>query len=88
VSAPRPDRVVLASLAASPRCEDGTKPVVEAFQFTPDLVSGPCTNTEASIALVSRLTGLRAVNILAPQAPEELRVILEVQFGPVKRAGV
>lgn len=31
VSAPRPEQTVLASLAASPRCDDGTKPVVQAL---------------------------------------------------------
>ena len=52
------------------------KGVVEAFRFTPDLVGGPCTNTEASIALVGRLTGLPALNILNPDAPRKLEEIL------------
>jgi hypothetical protein len=50
--------------------------VVEAFRFTPDLVGGPCTNTEASIALVARLTGLPALNLLDPSAPQKLEDIL------------
>ena len=33
VSAPRPGQTVLASLAASPRCQDGSKPVVEALRM-------------------------------------------------------
>jgi hypothetical protein len=49
------------------------KGVVDAFEFTPDLVSGPCTNTEASIALVNRLMDLPALNILADEAPDKLR---------------
>ncbi len=43
VSAPRPDQVVLASLAASPRCEDGRKPVVNALPTVPGhSVVAPC----------------------------------------------
>jgi flavin reductase (DIM6/NTAB) family NADH-FMN oxidoreductase RutF len=38
VSAPRPDNVVLTSLAASPRCEDGSKPVVQALPTAPGQV--------------------------------------------------
>ena len=35
VSMPRPDQVVLASLCAAPRCEDGAKPDLEALQTRP-----------------------------------------------------
>lgn len=35
VTYPRPSQVVLASLAASPRCEDQTKPIVEALPTFP-----------------------------------------------------
>lgn len=43
VSAPRPDQVVLASLSASPRCGDGSKPIVGALPIQPARqVSGPC----------------------------------------------
>ena len=52
------------------------KGVVEAFQFRPDLVSGPCTNTDASVALVKRLMDLKAMNILAPCAPENLQAMI------------
>lgn len=37
VSYPRPDQVVLAGLAASPRCEDGDKPTVRALPTAPAL---------------------------------------------------
>ena len=43
VSAPRPDQVVLTSLAASPRCDDGSKPVVDALPTVPGIeVDAPC----------------------------------------------
>ncbi len=35
VSMPRPDQVVLASLCASPRCEDAVSPVLDALQTRP-----------------------------------------------------
>jgi flavin reductase (DIM6/NTAB) family NADH-FMN oxidoreductase RutF len=35
VSMPRPDQVVLASLCATPRCDDSVKPVLEALQTRP-----------------------------------------------------
>jgi len=35
VSMPRPDQVVLASLCAAPRCDDSTKPEIEALQTRP-----------------------------------------------------
>lgn len=41
VTYPRPSQVVLASLAASPRCEDQTKPIVEALPtFPAQMVDG------------------------------------------------
>lgn len=43
VSAPRPDQVVLAGLAASPRCDDESKPVVEALPtVSGQHVAAPC----------------------------------------------
>lgn len=42
VSYPRPSQVVLASLAASPRCDEGTKPITEALPtFPAQVVDGP-----------------------------------------------
>ena len=38
--------------------------VVEAFDRRPDLVSGRAASTEAGVALVERLTGLTALNVL------------------------
>ena len=58
------------------------KGVMEAFRFTPDLVGGPCTNTEASMALVGKLTGLPALNILDPDAPRRLGEMLRERLAP------
>lgn len=38
--------------------------VIKGFDFIPDLVSGPCTNTLASRELVEKLTGVEALNLL------------------------
>ncbi|MDH3635190.1 MAG: hypothetical protein OES20_10825 [Gammaproteobacteria bacterium] len=40
--------------------------VQQAFQRTPDLVSGGAANTEAAIALVQKLSGLPALNLVDP----------------------
>ena len=67
VSAPRPDQIVLTSLAASPRCEDGTKPVVEALPTTPaEVIDAPCMK-DAYLVLecrLSRLVGELGRNVL------------------------
>ena len=56
VSAPRPDQVVLASLAASPRCRDGSKPVVEALPtIAGKEVDAPCL-LDAYLVLECRLS--------------------------------
>ena len=58
VSAPRPDQVVLASLAASPRCQDGSKPVVEALPTVAGLeVNAPCLR-DSYLVLECRLNRL------------------------------
>jgi hypothetical protein len=51
--------------------------VQTAFGLTPDLITGPATNTTAGIALVEKLTGLPALNLLDPEnALPRLRAIL------------
>jgi hypothetical protein len=57
------------------------KGVVDAFELTPDLVSGPCTNTEASIALVKRLVDLPTINILADDSPYVLQSMMAERLG-------
>jgi hypothetical protein len=50
--------------------------VQQAFQRTPDLVSGGAANTEAAIALVEKLTGLPALNLVDPANRDKLGDIL------------
>lgn len=51
--------------------------VQNAFRMAPDVVAGPAANTTAAVALVRRLTGARALNILDRAGAEELRLLLE-----------
>ena len=46
--------------------------VQQAFQRTPDLVAGGAANTEAAIALVHKLSGLPALNLVDPSSHGEL----------------
>jgi hypothetical protein len=47
-----------------------------AFDFTPDLVAGPATNTSAAIDLVEKLSGLRGINVVDPNSVDEFRDVL------------
>ena len=40
--------------------------VQKAFGLTPDLVTGPATQTSAAVELVRKLSGLRGINIIDP----------------------
>jgi len=51
--------------------------VQQAFGFRPDLVTGPTANTDAGIALVGKLTGLRALNLIRRESLPELGQVLE-----------
>ncbi len=50
--------------------------VQQAFQRAPDLVAGGAANTDAGIALVQKLTGLPALNIMDPASRGELAAML------------
>ena len=50
--------------------------VQQAFQRTPDLVSGGAANTEAAIALVHKLSGLPALNLVDPANRAQLENML------------
>lgn len=50
--------------------------VQQAFQRAPDLVAGGAANTDAGIALVQKLSGLPALNIMDPASRGELASIL------------
>lgn len=56
--------------------------VMEAFGLRPDLVSGRATSTEAGIALVERLAGIPALNMLDPQTEAPLDALLEERLAP------
>jgi hypothetical protein len=42
--------------------------VQKAFGLQPDLVTGPATTTSAAVELVRKLSGLRGINIIDPEA--------------------
>lgn len=51
-----------------------------AFGSKPDLVAGVATNTEAGIALIERITGLKALNLLDRESQWDLRELLREHF--------
>ncbi len=55
--------------------------VMQAFELRPDLVSGRATSTEAGIALVERLSGVPALNMLEPATEAPLDALLEERLG-------
>ena len=55
--------------------------VQAAFGLTPDLVSGPAANTTAAVALVRRLAGVPALNLLDTEARAPLRAMLVEKLG-------
>ena len=50
--------------------------VQQAFQRSPDLVAGGAANTDAAIALVQKLSGLPALNLMDPASRPELARLL------------
>jgi hypothetical protein len=61
--------------------------VVDAFERRPDLVSGRAASTDAGIALVERLTGLVALNVLEHGSEEVLDRMLEERLGLESESG-
>lgn len=55
--------------------------VQKAFQREPDLVSGGAANTDAAIALVKKLSGLPALNLMDPASRDQLRLLLSKALG-------
>ncbi len=75
------DRVVLHVLCASdPYAVSGA---LAAYELPPDLVTGTTSNTEAGVQLVSRLTGMRALDIRRTEAFPELDALLDDRLGTV-----
>lgn len=68
------DNVVCTILCASdPYAVVG---VQKAFDLQPDLVTGPATTTSAAVELVRKLSGLRGINIIDPEAKLAFREFL------------
>ena len=55
--------------------------VQQAFQRAPDLVAGGAANTDAGIALVQKLTGLPALNLMDPASRGKLEKMLKKALG-------
>lgn len=51
--------------------------MIMTFRNRPDLVTGLATSTEAGVELVEKLSGIKALNVMDPDALPELREILE-----------
>lgn len=58
--------------------------VQKAFGLTPDLVTGPATNTQAAIDLVRKLTGVHGINVIDPEAMPEFREFLLERLRPAQ----
>ena len=61
--------------------------VEQAYGLRPDLVTGPATQTSAAVELVRKLTGLRGINLIDPDAKVAFRMFLVEQLGLVNGAG-
>jgi len=55
--------------------------VQHAFGLKPDLVAGPAANTTAAVALVKRLAGVPALNLIDSEARPALRALLMDRLG-------
>lgn len=55
--------------------------VQQAFQRAPDLVAGGAANTDAGIALVHKLSGLTALNLMEPSSHADLGARLQKALG-------
>lgn len=60
--------------------------VMQAFQSTPDLVTGPASNTSAGRELIDKLTGLKAANLFEEDGRARLHSLLDARFPRVKNA--
>ena len=55
--------------------------VERAFGLRPDLVTGPATQTSASVDLVEKLSGLPGINLIDPAMKGAFRGFLERKLG-------
>ena len=51
--------------------------VQTAFDFRPDVVTGPAANTDAAVSLVKKLTGVDALNLVERSSALKLAALLE-----------
>ena len=88
VSFPRPDQLLFTSLAASPRCDDDSKPVLEALETFPGPVTGVSMMTNAWLWLECELerivdgfgdNGLIAGRIVAAHAMADALRVSDVE---------
>ena len=77
------NNVVCTILCASDPC--AVVGVQQAFGLTPDLVTGPATQTSAAIELVWKLTGVRGINIIDPASKGAFRAFLDEKLGLAKK---
>ena len=54
--------------------------IERAFGMKPDLITGPAANTEAGIALIEKLLGIKALNLVRRQALPDLQRLLNKHF--------
>ncbi len=54
--------------------------VMKAFEIIPDIVSGVATNTQAGVALIEKLCGVPALNLIDYDTSEALKHILATQL--------
>jgi hypothetical protein len=79
------DQVRLTILAASdPYAVLG---VMQAFNLTPNLVTGPASNTSAGRELIDKLTGLKAANLFEEDGRACLHTLLDARFPREGSAG-
>ncbi len=55
--------------------------VIDAFGIEPDIVTGPASNTSAAVDLVDKLTGIRAISTVDPEAESAFRKQLFLKLG-------
>ncbi len=55
--------------------------IIKAFGRSPDMVAGPAASTKAGVDLVHKLTGIRALDVLDPEAQKEFAQLLSERLG-------
>lgn len=74
----RPHTCFVVLCASDPYAAQG---VISAFGLTPDLITGRATATQAAVDLAQKLTGVKVLNLLDPDARPVLRAMLADRLG-------